>query len=114
MSMWTSRRSDINQACARSFTNPFYRTRCAAFNWAQAYSEVLQAMGFVKELSSPCSFFHQGWGIRTVVHGDDFLSEGPGKILEAMDAEMRKSFALKTEILGWDPGDVKSLKVLNR
>ena len=27
---------------------------------------------------------------------------------------MRKSFALKTEILGGDPGDVKSLKVLNR
>ena len=27
---------------------------------------------------------------------------------------MRKSFALKTEILGGDPGDVQSLKVLNR
>ena len=48
------------------------------------------------------------------MHGDDFLSEGPGKNLEAMDAEMRKSFALKTEILGGDLGDTKSLKVLNR
>ena len=39
------------------------------------------------------------------------MSEGPGKNLEEMDKEMRKSFALKTEILGGDPGDVKSLMV---
>ena len=70
-------------------------------------------MGFVKGRSSPCSSYHEAWGIRTVVHGDDFLSEGPGDNLKAMDAEMRKSFALKTEILGSDHGDVQSLKVLN-
>ena len=71
-------------------------------------------MDVVKGLSSPCSFFHQGWGIRRVVHGDDFLLDGPGNNLEAMDAEMRNSFAFRTEILGGDPGDVKSIKVLNR
>ena len=31
-----------------------------------------------------------------------------------MDKELRKSFALKTEIPGGDPGDAKSSKVLNR
>ena len=46
--------------------------------------------------------------------GDDFLSEGPGDNLKAMDTEMRRSFALKTEILGGDHGDVQSLAVLNR
>ena len=71
-------------------------------------------MGFVKGQSSPCSFYHEVWQIRTVVHGDDFLSEGPSKTLEEMDKYMRKSFALKTEIVGGDPGDVQSLKVLNR
>jgi hypothetical protein len=54
------------------------------------------------------------WNIRTVVHGDDFLSEGTGESLEAMDQELRKSFALKTEILGGGPKDVRSLKVVNR
>ena len=39
---------------------------------------------------------------------------GLGKNLEEMDKEMRKSFALKTEILGCDLGDVRSLKVLDR
>ena len=71
-------------------------------------------MGCVKGLSSPCSFFHQAGGIRTVVHGDDYLSEGSGESLKLMDTELRKSFALKTRVLGGDPGDVQLLKVLNR
>ena len=99
--------------CARLHKS-LYGTRDAALNWAQAYSEVLEKMGLVKGKSSPCSFYHAEWGIRIVVHGDDFLSEGPGDNLKAMDTEMRKSFALKTEFLGGDPGDVQSRKVLNR
>ena len=71
-------------------------------------------MGLVQGQSSPCSLHHKVWNIRTAVHGDDFFSEGPGKNLEEMNMQMRKSFALNTEILGGDPGDVKSLKVLNR
>ena len=66
-----------------------YGTRDAALNGAQAYSEVLLGMGFTKGLSSPCTFFHEVWGIRTVVHGVDFLSEGSGESLEAMDQELR-------------------------
>ena len=50
--------------------------------------------------------------IRTLVHGDDFPSEGPGD--KAMDDELWKSFALKTEVLGGYPSDVQSLKVLHR
>ena len=71
-------------------------------------------MGFVKGQSLPCSFYHEDLKNRPVVHRDDFLSDGPGKNLEEMDKEMRKSFALKTEILGGGSGDVKSLTVLNR
>ena len=71
-------------------------------------------MGFTKGQSSPCSFFHEAVQIRTVVHGDEFLSEGPCKNLEEMHKEMRKSFALTTEILGGDPRDVQPLKVSSR
>ena len=48
------------------------------------------------------------------MHGDDFLPEGPGDSLKEMDAQMRKTFSLKTEILGGDKDDVQSIKVLNR
>ena len=56
----------------------------------------------------------RGVGIRIVVHGDDFLSESSGKNLWEMDAQMRKTFSLKTEVLDGDPEDVQSIKVLNR
>ena len=91
-----------------------YGMRDAALNWPQAYTDVLVKMGFVKGKASPCCFFHKKWGIRTVVHGDDFLSEGPSDCLKEMDAAMRLSFSLKTEVLGGEPGDLKAVKVLNR
>ena len=89
-------------------------THDAALKWAQAYSEAFEGMGFVKGRSSPCSFYHKAWGIRTVVHGEDFLSEGPGKILREVYAQIEKIFSLKTKVLGGDPEDVQSIKVLNR
>ena len=91
-----------------------YGTRDAALNWSQAYSEVLEVMGFVKGRSSPCSFYNESWKIRTVVHGDDFLAEGPGENLTEMDAQTRKTFSLKTEIPGGDPENVQSIQVLIR
>ena len=42
------------------------------------------------------------------------MSEGPVKNQREMDAQMRKTFSLKTEVLGGDPEDVQSIKVLNR
>ena len=49
-----------------------------------------------------------------VVHGDDFVSEGPKANLLWMDKAMRKHFELKTEILGPDAREVKEVRILNR
>ena len=105
--------SALNLACVPNFKS-LYGTRDATLNWAQAYTEVLEGIGFVMGRSSPCCFHHAKWQIRTVVHGDDFLSEGPGEHLMTMNEQMKKSFSLKTEVLSGDPGDVQSIKVLNR
>ena len=91
--------------CAKLLKSP-YGTRDAALNWARAYSEVLEGIGFVKGLSSPGSFYHPGWAVRTVVHGDDFVSEGHEDSPKKMDAAMNKVFSLKTDILGGGAGDV--------
>ena len=54
-----------------------YGTRDAAMNWTATYTSVLvNKMGFRQGRSTPCAFFNEELGIRTVVHGDDFLSEG--------------------------------------
>ena len=54
-----------------------YGTRDADPNWAEAYTKVVLAMGYKEGFSSPCSFHHSERDFSTVVHGDNFLSEGP-------------------------------------
>ena len=93
-----------------------YGTRDAALNWTTAYTSVLvQKMGLVQGKATPCAFFSEKLQVRTVVHGDDFVSEGPEEGLRAMDTMLRKEFEIKTEILGPDPRKhVQSIKILNR
>ena len=70
-----------------------YGTRDAALNWTTAYTSVLvQKMGFVQGKATPCAFFNEKLQARTVVHGDDFVSEGPEEGLKVMDAMLRKEF----------------------
>ena len=45
--------------CAK-LRNSLYGTRDAALNWARAYTEVLEGLGFTKGRSSPCGFDHAG------------------------------------------------------
>ena len=54
--------------------------------------------------SSPCAFYHPKLRIRTVVHGDDVVSEGNLRGLQEMDKLLRKHFDIKTEVLGPDAG----------
>jgi hypothetical protein len=94
-----------------------YGTRDAAYNWTQAYTTALcEKLGFKKGESSPCSFRHPIRGINTVVHGDDFFSEGPAQELEWMNRNLKKHFELKTEVLGPDAkaGQVDEVRFLNR
>ena len=99
--------------CAKLLKS-LYGNPDAALNWLRAYSEVLESVGLTKGLSSPCGFFHSGWGIHTVVHGDDFVSDGTDGSLRKMGLAMKKVFSLKTEILGGDQGDIRRVKLLNR
>ena len=48
-----------------------------------------------------------------MVHGDDFLSEGPADSLKKMNDALKKDFQVKTEVIGHDPGQVREARVLN-
>ena len=52
--------------------------------------------------------------MRTVVHGDDFVSEGPSEGLQKVRDMLTKHYDIKTEILGDQEGMVKKIKILNR
>ena len=94
-----------------------YGTRDAAYNWTETYTKVLCSdLGFVKGESSPCTFHHEKRNLKTVVHGDDFFTEGPAAELRKMDEDLKKHFEMKTEMLGPDKGagEVQEIRFLNR
>ena len=53
-----------------------YGTRDAARNWEETCKEIMVELGFQQGRSSGSVFFHPERQIRTVIHGDDFLSSG--------------------------------------
>jgi hypothetical protein len=91
-----------------------YGTRDAASNWESKYQSVLIGMGFQIGKSNPCVFRHESKDIRTVVHGDDFTSEGELPQLRWMQKMLEEKFALKTKIMGSHPDLLKELQILNR
>jgi hypothetical protein len=48
------------------------------------------------------------------VHGDDFLIVANAEQLKWLEEKLAEEYAIKTEILGPDPGQVKEVKILNR
>ena len=51
-------------------------TQEAQRSWWNKYSHELKNMGSKRGRASPCAYWHKGWEVRLVVHGDDFFSAG--------------------------------------
>eukprot|EP00973_Karenia_brevis_P094778 12424142-Karenia_brevis.AAC.1 len=91
-----------------------YGTRQAAQNWQNSVKKVMTKSGFAQARSSPCLFHHAERGIITMVHGDDFVSTGPGDSLTWMQGILSKEFEITTTTIGPEKEDEKQVKVLNR
>ena len=53
-----------------------YGTRDAAMNWQEEVGREMKKWGFKQGVYNPCLYVHEGWNIRTMIHGDDFVSVG--------------------------------------
>ena len=51
-----------------------YGTRDAATNWQEEVAKEMTSWGFSRGRYKPCLYFHQVTGLKTLVHGDDFVS----------------------------------------
>ena len=90
-------------------------TRDAAQNLEFEYSEFLTSIGFTKGRASPCLFFKKQCNLRLAVHGDDFTLLGPINDLHGFQTEIKKKFETKVRgIIGCEPDDDKSIRILNR
>ena len=89
-------------------------TRDVAQNWFEEYSDQLRSIGFTQGKATPCVFYHPQRNIRTMVHGDDYVSTGMPKELQWMQQRLEDKYQVKTQVLGPSEGQVKQIKILNR
>ena len=91
-----------------------YGTRDAA---AKVQSEVKRFMignGFKQGLYNPCTFYHTQKCLRTMVHGDDFVTAGSREEAKWFEVQMKKKFEIKTKLVGNAKGELKEANILNR
>ena len=91
-----------------------YGTRDAAKGWQETLSAHLVSIGFERGKGHPSVFQHPTRGIKTLVHGDDYVSSGDDQDLSWLEAELEKAYELKTQRLGTGIGSKLEGKVLNR
>ena len=91
-----------------------YGTRDAAKGWQETLSAHLVDAGFVRGRGHSCVFYRPIKGIKTLVHGDDYVSAGTEESLAWLEKELEKAYEIKTQKLGDSPGYKLEGKVLNQ
>ena len=91
-----------------------YGTRDAAKGWQDELSRQLEAIGFVRGIGHPAVFWHPIRQIRTIVHGDDYVSSAFPEDLKWLEESLTKDYEIKTQRLGPVKGWEQQGKVLNR
>ena len=91
-----------------------YGARDAAQNWHDEYTQQSLSVGFEQGKASPCILYHPQKGIRTYVHGDDYVSCGLPEALKWMQTQLESKYQVKTQLLGPDEEQCQQLKILNR
>ena len=90
-----------------------YGTQDAAERWAEHYSNVLTQAGFQRGLASPCHFYHPGYDLWVVVHGDDFFSVGEAGDQDYLHDVLKNHYEIKCQRISPD-GPAKEIRVLGR
>ena len=101
------------EVCGR-LNYSMYGTRDAAQNWFEEYTQGLLDVGFQQGKATPCVFYCEEKGIRTYVHGDDYVSIGIAKSLAWMKQQLEARYQVKTQTLGPEEGQCKEIKIINR
>ena len=74
-----------------------YGTRDAAKEWQQTLSKHLVSIGFRRGVGHPAVFYHPKREIKTLVHGDDYVSSGVSEDLDWLESELGKRYQIKTQ-----------------
>ena len=75
-----------------------YGTKAAAQNWQKEVTETMVKVGFKVGKSSPVILNHSQKEIRTLVHGDDFVSSGRPEDLKWLQEEWKGNMKLPRKL----------------
>ena len=93
-----------------------YGTRDAVNNWQEEIAKFMGQNGFDRGKYNPCLYSHRRTGVKSLVHGDDFVSVGRRSAIKEFNTKLAKRFDIKTTVIGnrSDLGETNEGKVLNR
>ena len=91
-----------------------YGTRDAAEGWQETLSSHLESIGFERGVGHPCVFWHPTRKIKTLVHGDDYVSAGSHEAMAWLERELEKAHEIKTQKISPTKEFKSEGKVLNR
>ena len=98
----------------RFVSTGLYGTRDAAANFQKEVTIFMMKCGFTVGRYNPCTYFHKCKGLRTLVHGDDFVTSGQRRECDWFKKQLETRFSIKTKIVGLRDDEEKEERILNR
>jgi len=91
-----------------------YGTRDAAANFQKQVTKVMRKLGFKAGKFNPCTFMHKDRKIKTIVHGDDFISKASREDAKWLKKKLEENFEIKTKVIGNGDKEQSEERILNR
>jgi hypothetical protein len=105
---------DWKQDMVGKLNMSLYGTRDAAANFQKEVTKLMINIGFQPGRYNPCTFYNPKRELRSIVHGDDFVTQGPRKNMLWLKQKLEERFEIKTKIIGTQPNEVREARILNR
>ena len=80
-----------------------YGTREAATNWQEEVAKEMLAWELSRSRYNPCLYDQKATCVKTLVHGDDFVSVGSRVATTQFRRQLEKRFEIKTKMIGTGP-----------
>ena len=82
-----------------------YGTRDAAANFQAEVKRVMERAGFKTSRYNPSTYYNPFWELRSLVHGDDFVTGGEVEELMGFKQVLSAKFEISTQVIGTSPNE---------
>ena len=91
-----------------------YGTRDAAANFQQEVGRFMKGAGFQQSQYSPSIYYHPQRQLRTLVHGDDFMTTGSREAAKWFKKQLDSRFSVSSVVVGNGVDEVPEARLLGR